>query len=334
MPKDSLAGVALRYGVSLPDLRRANQLWPSDPIHLRRVLYIPLEKARHSKELQDALLHVNTDASGDSSLADSEETETEPNRAAIGDRGDRSRNQLTITRVPASQLSYFPPPASSVANGKSYTLPRNSTAIKERPPLPLFSPPRTSTAQQVLSSSSSLVSPQRRGLGALLNALPIRVASSSRVTFRGRSSIDSISATPSTQSDELEWEHEMENVSAASSVGKGGELEDVHTQYQSHTRSPSSSATSRGSRPLLEASELDHTFTSVPRTPQRRGKHQVERDNGSSTVSASYQPSTPYTSPERLRSPSVQATVRTAQLEPSPVMQLPLTSKSPRSRDS
>ncbi|KAH0828188.1 hypothetical protein J3R83DRAFT_3891 [Lanmaoa asiatica] len=40
-PKDSFAGVALRYGVSIAALRRANQLWPSDPIHLRTELLIP-----------------------------------------------------------------------------------------------------------------------------------------------------------------------------------------------------------------------------------------------------------------------------------------------------
>ncbi|KAI9571761.1 hypothetical protein HD554DRAFT_2169014 [Boletus coccyginus] len=40
-PNDSLAGVALRYDVSIAALRRANQMWPSDPIHLRTELLIP-----------------------------------------------------------------------------------------------------------------------------------------------------------------------------------------------------------------------------------------------------------------------------------------------------
>ena len=39
---DSVAGVSLRYGVSLADLRRANRLLASDTIHLRKELYIPL----------------------------------------------------------------------------------------------------------------------------------------------------------------------------------------------------------------------------------------------------------------------------------------------------
>lgn len=38
---DSLPSVALRYGVSVAALRRANNLWPSDPIYLRTELKIP-----------------------------------------------------------------------------------------------------------------------------------------------------------------------------------------------------------------------------------------------------------------------------------------------------
>lgn len=39
---DSLPGIALKYGISLADLRKANQLWASDPVQLRQVLYIPI----------------------------------------------------------------------------------------------------------------------------------------------------------------------------------------------------------------------------------------------------------------------------------------------------
>ncbi|KAG2112082.1 hypothetical protein DEU56DRAFT_985281 [Suillus clintonianus] len=48
-PSDSIAAVALRYGVSLAVLRHANQLWPSDPIHLRTQLIIPRHRARPAK---------------------------------------------------------------------------------------------------------------------------------------------------------------------------------------------------------------------------------------------------------------------------------------------
>lgn len=48
-PNDSFAGVALRYGVSIAALRRANQLWPSDPIHLRTKLLIPRGNALRTR---------------------------------------------------------------------------------------------------------------------------------------------------------------------------------------------------------------------------------------------------------------------------------------------
>lgn len=47
-PNDSFAGLALRYGVSIAAIRRANQLWPSDPIHLRIEILIPLRNSPRS----------------------------------------------------------------------------------------------------------------------------------------------------------------------------------------------------------------------------------------------------------------------------------------------
>ncbi|KAG1861552.1 hypothetical protein DFJ58DRAFT_839688 [Suillus subalutaceus] len=48
-PHDSLVAIALRYGVSLSALRHANQLWPSDPIHLRTQLIIPRHHSLSSR---------------------------------------------------------------------------------------------------------------------------------------------------------------------------------------------------------------------------------------------------------------------------------------------
>ncbi|KAI0305384.1 hypothetical protein B0F90DRAFT_1815027 [Multifurca ochricompacta] len=83
-PNDSLAGVALKYGISVTELRRANQLWASDSIHLRQVLYIPLEKARHA--------NLTTPGSESSSI---------------------------VQRIPTTTLSFFPPPSSSSSTSAS-----------------------------------------------------------------------------------------------------------------------------------------------------------------------------------------------------------------------
>ncbi|WVQ84659.1 hypothetical protein IAT38_006814 [Cryptococcus sp. DSM 104549] len=46
---ESLAGIALLYGIDLPTLRKVNKLWASDPIHIRTHLYVPLDACRWNK---------------------------------------------------------------------------------------------------------------------------------------------------------------------------------------------------------------------------------------------------------------------------------------------
>ena len=53
--------MALRYGVSIAALRRANQLWPSDPIHLRTELLIPRRGILPPRQKPPP--HASTDAS-------------------------------------------------------------------------------------------------------------------------------------------------------------------------------------------------------------------------------------------------------------------------------
>ncbi|KAG8694051.1 hypothetical protein FRC08_008733, partial [Ceratobasidium sp. 394] len=121
-PKDSLAGVALRYGVSLADIRRVNKLWAADSIHLRSVLYIPLTanlKLGYSSNLIDlrtpnqehnAELSSETSASAD----DASSPTTAPDAP-------------TIQHVPASELSFFPPPTISPRKPGAHarTMPRS-----------------------------------------------------------------------------------------------------------------------------------------------------------------------------------------------------------------
>ncbi|WWC72086.1 uncharacterized protein I206_106046 [Kwoniella pini CBS 10737] len=48
-PNESLAGIALLYGIDLATLRKSNKLWSSDPVHIRTHLYVPLEACRWNK---------------------------------------------------------------------------------------------------------------------------------------------------------------------------------------------------------------------------------------------------------------------------------------------
>ena len=51
LPTDSLAGVALKYGVTVAQIRKCKKMSASDSIHLRKFLYILLHAADTSEIL-------------------------------------------------------------------------------------------------------------------------------------------------------------------------------------------------------------------------------------------------------------------------------------------
>jgi len=86
---DSLPGVSLKYGISIADLRKANQMWPSDSIHLRKFLNVPVNKASRLRQL-------NVDAP-----AEARRTSSSSSTASLEALPD-------VRRIPASYLSFFP----------------------------------------------------------------------------------------------------------------------------------------------------------------------------------------------------------------------------------
>ncbi|KAG1806143.1 uncharacterized protein BJ212DRAFT_793747 [Suillus subaureus] len=94
-PGDSLVAIALRYGVSLSALRYANQLWPSDPIHLRTQLTIPRHRARHAK--RRAILQATSSSTQETDI--------------ISSSSFASTSSLSSTLLAARDtvLSAFPP---------------------------------------------------------------------------------------------------------------------------------------------------------------------------------------------------------------------------------
>ncbi|KZV66654.1 carbohydrate-binding module family 50 protein [Peniophora sp. CONT] len=192
-PTDSLPGVALKYGITLSDLRKANQLWAHDSIHLRSTLLIPLDQARNARmavvdaaaegkdllspEDDDARLLSSPEGSGwttlepngsgrgsgkrygllspESSAEPSSWTASPPPRlsqdpsSSLSSRPSRSPTRtrtnhgraateppaaphLTVTRVPASRLSFFPPhskPKPSSRVRASEELPRSGGSL-------------------------------------------------------------------------------------------------------------------------------------------------------------------------------------------------------------
>ncbi|KAH9946957.1 hypothetical protein B0H21DRAFT_822312 [Amylocystis lapponica] len=341
LPKDSLAGVALKYGVTLADLRRVNQLWASDSIHLRKVLYIPLEKARHTKQFRalfpdDEAAHAELGQTGDT-----EDTNRE--------RRDPTLSNVTILRVPASQLSFFPPPSNPIAvaehtPSKARTLPRPSSS---RFGIPIAFTFPSSSAQLASPSTSSPSSPphapgfpaphtrtHNQTLGSLFSAFPIRV-NPSKGPFISRVSSESASASPSSHSDDIDWGHEMEDISAASSAARGSHGEDIHTLYHSHfVNTPPYNITAKDRSDVDDIVELDSypINRSLARTPTGP-KHTPSRPSDPLPIKTSRRVDVAYSLPEPPPPLPSSSVVRTAQLEPSPVMQLPSRAQRSKSRD-
>ncbi|KAH9176803.1 hypothetical protein EDB89DRAFT_2065587 [Lactarius sanguifluus] len=168
-PNDSLAGVALKYGISVTELRRANQLWASDSIHLRHVLYIPLDKARHASLETVASLLAQRD---DGKEEDTARPHSQSRSRSDPDADPRSPDRPSLVRrIPSTSLSFFPPPSSALSGELS-----------------------RSTLTSTLRATA---------LSSLFSVLPINA--STRDEIFSRLSIDSVSNS-TTASDDAEHE--------------------------------------------------------------------------------------------------------------------------------
>ncbi|ESK90845.1 lysm and peptidoglycan-binding domain-containing protein 1 [Moniliophthora roreri MCA 2997] len=178
-PKDSLAGVALKYGISLADLRRANHLWSSDSIHLRKELYIPVGKTSHAASKVKSCNVVGSPADVISPVNDKLKPSTG-----------------TIRRIPAKQLSFFPPPTKpNIPPDTSQCL---SIDVADTPQKPYHA--------RYLSTPST-------SLNSILTALPI--AASTRDTIMARLSFDSPGSSYSDQEQRNREDHELDDVRAS-----------------------------------------------------------------------------------------------------------------------
>ena len=163
-PKDSLAGVALKYGITLAELRKANHLWSSDSIHLRKALYIPLDGSSYSSRVKPL---IDLD---------------EPTPTSSSDLYHDKSHTSTIRRIPVSQLSFFPPPAKPSA-------PPNANSGDPFDNRYSYTPPLPSSKRSGSGSGSGSPAQHSRALTSILTAFPI--AASTRDTIIARLSFDS-----------------------------------------------------------------------------------------------------------------------------------------------
>ncbi|KAF5355450.1 hypothetical protein D9758_006386 [Tetrapyrgos nigripes] len=289
---DSLAGVALKYGIALSELRRANQLWTSDSIHLRKILYIPLDKTSRQQELLAA----------NHSLPSVSRTTAVPTDTVASN----DPNASTIRRVPATQLSFFPPSSTSAV-----TSPASDLLIDPSP-----SPPKPHARYTTNPGNSSL--------NTILQALPINP--STRDTIIARLSFDSASSSYSDR--ERSWQLN----GSGNDIDEGHELDRVFRPGHK-PRSMSEDGLSinheidGSDRPSGSAAWYNKSpkQTAVNR-PSGYGWEQVIRRLESGIKPITHQPAAVdetrrYTGSED--PDSTPLAVRTVQLEPSPVMQVP-----------
>lgn len=194
---DSLAGISLKYGISLADLRRANRLWASDSIHLRSMLYIPVHLA--SKGV-DTLLFVCTTCHiiVEFQLTQSQTTKGKENASNESPVLDEVP---VVQRIPTSELSFF----------RSLHSTDSSASSKSRPIA------HSSRTNPGFSDSFNLrplsMSLSSQGFKTLFHALPLlsNDAPSSRTSF-DTSEGSSTSYVSEASSDQ---EHEMEVLKSA-----------------------------------------------------------------------------------------------------------------------
>ncbi|KAF5380247.1 hypothetical protein D9757_008230 [Collybiopsis confluens] len=295
--KDSLAGVALKYGISLTELRRANHLWTSDSIHLRQVLYIPLG---------DPSSPVFSDSNLDGQGLNSSQEHPVPTL------------RPTIKRVPVSELSFFPPPSKPFL-----------------PPTPPVQPPSKPPSKPLHARYATSPAPS---LNSILTALPI--AASTRDTIVARLSFDSASSSYSdpdrgrdsqdNDRDDCEGHerHELDDVTIRprprddASIGLSkDDILQQSSSFESGTlrRNENGYRLGLGLGPRLHRSKQPEPGSELSAMNLTSSKVLGGRGQGLHARSLSEE----YTGPSEV---GLTTRIRNVQLEPSPVMQIPIPS--------
>lgn len=291
--KDSLAGVSLKYGISLPNLRKANQLWATDSIHLRDVLYIPIEQAFRAREFmpEPQVMSLTSESQEPGTSIHAPPIHLSP--FTEGSVEPTSTSPLIpIRRIPSSQLTFFPP-SSNKNQESNLNGPFQDIGISLHPSESHRSPAG--------AHSRHISSPASYSLSSILTALPI--AASTRDEIITRLSFDSVSSNFSDKS----------RTNSDDEIGH--ELDDVAKPKNSRT-------------PKTLCEDIDELSMPTPKALQN--PEILPSQQGSRITSSSSFPknsnvrSLSSTTPPRFYvSQAYETSVRTYQMEPSPSMQLP-----------
>ena len=285
-----MAGVSLKYGISLPNLRKANQLWATDSIHLRDVLYIPIEQAFRAREFmpEPQVMSLTSESQDPGTFMHSSPIHPCSSEGSV--KPTSTNSSTPIRKIPSSQLTFFPPSTS-----KSFESNLNGPYINiSLHPSETHRPPAGAPSRHISSPASY-------SLSSILTALPI--AASTRDEIITRLSFDSVRSNISDKS------------RTNSDDETGHELDDVAKHNNSRI-------------PKTLCEDVDEI--SIPTPKPSRDPEILSNQQGSRISSSSSLPKNLYvrslssmTPPRFYVSQAYETSVRTYQMEPSPSMQLP-----------
>ncbi|KAG8894540.1 hypothetical protein FRB99_001194 [Tulasnella sp. 403] len=205
LPTDSLAGVALKYGVQLAELRKVNKLWASDTIHLRKQLYIPVDSTKWKSStlpnLDEGVEGTARSAGTTGLVSDLDRHRHSREQSEIRSASEpRTVSGTPVRRVPVSELSFFPPPTVTSRLAESDRSSPNSSPSPKSPPL---SPPNklhplhyrvhgsnNLPIPSFASLSSHPIASSLRGLPALFTVPSSRLSLSSESTSEPSEDLD------------------------------------------------------------------------------------------------------------------------------------------------
>ncbi|WVO14237.1 hypothetical protein L204_101869 [Cryptococcus depauperatus] len=120
---ESLAGIALLYGIDLATLRKVNKLWTSDSMHTRAHLYVPLGACRLSKakgllvrgqgEGQVILLSKQKDKGKEKVVDELEQGVDRSHKAKSREAGLFDKDAVQEF-MPSTNIAYSPPHGTSI----------------------------------------------------------------------------------------------------------------------------------------------------------------------------------------------------------------------------
>lgn len=208
----------------------------------------------------------------------------------------------TVRRVPASQLSFFPPPAP------------NKLSPQSIPPAPNRVEHHPYFVNKYLTTHSRLASSPSHSLTSFLTALPI--AASTRDTIIARLSYDSTSSSYSDRDreDDHSEGHELDDVKPTMTSGHPLLIDHPENIADVNETLPVHSPTTPKARHHIPQGWVT-TSTILPSPPPSPTRQRTPHHHRHTISEDPYMSSEPY--------------IRTVQMEPSPSMQLPPLRTSP-----